>query len=173
MNVYEQLQQTKERLDDSETKCIDLYRKIDDMQKTIKETEDNLSQKENEVHVLKRLLSMSDNRMQPASLKELSSLTEFTDSLHDINKVNVDKKIVWRMLVSTVNYVSTWVQESYRLREQSLILRLQNMQLQLDPLRNEIQRLRSLDRLIKPGQHILIGRCFYLFVCISSRCILI
>ena len=155
VNVYDQLQKTKERLENSEMTCIDLYSQIDEMQKEIEETKENLTKMENEVHALEKVLSKSEDGKQPASLKGLSSLTEFKESLHHLNKLNIDKKIVRRMIDSTVNIVSTRVREFHKIREQSLTLSLQDMQTQLEPLMFDLERYKFLDSLSHIDQTVL------------------
>ncbi|XP_060592156.1 uncharacterized protein LOC132746895 [Ruditapes philippinarum] len=147
VNVYGQLQQTKERLDTSEMTCIDLYRQIDDMQQTIDKTAENLRTMENEIFGLKKVLSVSADGKEPASLNELSSLTEFTESLHHCTMLTIDRKVVQRMIDATVNIVSSRMRKSHRIREQSFILSLQDMESQVVPLKFEIERFKFLDSL--------------------------
>ncbi|XP_060573610.1 uncharacterized protein LOC132731444 [Ruditapes philippinarum] len=155
VNVYEQLKQTQQSLDTSEMTCIDLYRQIDDMKHTIDETKENLSNMENKVYALKKVLSMSKDATEPASLKELSSLEDFTECLDHFRAQNIDKKVVRRMLDATVNIVSNRVRESHRMQEENLILGLQDMQSQLMPLKFEVEKFKFLDSLSKIDKSVL------------------
>ncbi|XP_053391160.1 uncharacterized protein LOC128553990 isoform X1 [Mercenaria mercenaria] len=100
---------------------------------------------------------MSRDETQPASLKELTSLKEFTEALHQINIETVDKKAVQRLINASVNIVSTRMREGHRIQEQSLLLDLQNMQSQLIPLMFELEQHRFLTDLSHIDKSVLDG----------------
>ncbi|XP_045198029.2 putative uncharacterized protein DDB_G0268364 [Mercenaria mercenaria] len=155
LNVYDQLQQAKERLDNSEMECIDLSQQTEYLQSKIDKTEESLHKVENELHALKIVFSREKDEAQPASLKELSSLKEFTDALHQINSETVDKKVVQRMIDSTVNIVSTRMRERHRISERSVLLHLQDMQSQLAPLQFELERYKCFTVLSNMDKYVL------------------
>ncbi|XP_053397907.1 uncharacterized protein LOC128556516 isoform X1 [Mercenaria mercenaria] len=157
LNVYEQLQQTKVRLDSSEMACIDLSRQINYLQSNLDTAEEKLRKVETELDSLKKVVSMSRDETQPASLKELTSLKEFTEALHQINIETVDKKAIQRLINASVNIVSTRMREGHRIQEQSLLLDLQNMQSQLIPLMFELEQHRFLTDLSHIDKSVLVG----------------
>lgn len=161
VNVYEHLQQTKAQLDESETACIELSRQMDHLQRKVDtqdkdldhlqlkvDTQDkDLCKTKSELEALKKVFTVSHDGSQPASLKEQSSLKDFTVSLHKVSLEAVDRTVILRLLDATVNIVSTSLRESHRLQVEKMRLDLQEMKSKLLPLIFELEQYKFLTNL--------------------------
>lgn len=116
-------------------------RKIDSLQRKLNDAVASLGVAENQLNTIRKLVSLSSDESKPATLKELSSLKEFTASLQQVN-MDTNNNVVQRMLNATVNIVSTRFNERHRIQEQRLMLDLQDMESRIEPMLFELERYR-------------------------------
>lgn len=134
------MQEAKCQLDDTESKFLDVFHQLDNLQSRYNELEVSLNKAECQIETITKILCLTKDESSPATLKEITSVHQFSMALNQLSLVNVDRKLMTTLIDSIIRIVTNRLKEGYRIQTEQLLLSLQDMQSQLVPFMFELER---------------------------------